>query len=258
MKIPRKAASAHWYHKDGTPCHEVTAKTTGLPRPTTVSDARKLGLIPSVTNILGVSAKPQLITWLQDNAIRAALATPRNPDEPEEQWLARIAAESDKIGENAASLGTLIHEQIETYNRECTFNGNPEIVKLVERYPQWFADNIETVIDCEAKVVGDGYAGRLDLYAMLKIGRRAVIDFKSQKLVGKPKPNFYRDWSMQLAAYGAAVKEPDDQWPVLMSVIIASDATVDPIVKVWDEPEKAFAAFECCKGLWSFNKDYWP
>ena len=38
MKIPRRAESAHWYHKDGTPCHEVTAKTTGLPRPTTVAD----------------------------------------------------------------------------------------------------------------------------------------------------------------------------------------------------------------------------
>ena len=42
MRINRKEKSSHWYHRDGTSCHEVIAKTTGLPRPTTVADARKL------------------------------------------------------------------------------------------------------------------------------------------------------------------------------------------------------------------------
>src|SRR5436190_23373532 len=43
----------------------------------TLRDARKLGLLPSVTNILGVITKPELTAWLQEQAVLAALTLPR-------------------------------------------------------------------------------------------------------------------------------------------------------------------------------------
>ena len=55
--------STHWYRRDGEPLHSVPS-VKGDPRPTTLRDARKLGLLPSVTNVLGVIAKPELTAWL--------------------------------------------------------------------------------------------------------------------------------------------------------------------------------------------------
>ncbi len=257
--ITRNPHASHWYTRDGAPMHEVLAKSSGLPRPTTVRDARKLNLIPSVTNVLGMKAKPALITWLQDNAIHAALNTPRKPGEPEEQWHSRIAEESDKIGSEAAAWGTLIHEQCEQFATGGAFMGTGEILDYVAGYEVWHRANIATTIDAEKIVVGDvGYSGRLDLHAMLTDGRRAVIDVKSQKLKNKPMANFYPEWVMQLAAYGDCLRECGDPLPLLISVIIPSDHPGPVQVKIWDNGEAALTAFYACLTLWCFDKNYWP
>lgn len=259
MKINRKAESSHWYHRDGTPCHEVIGSSTGLPRPATVRDARKLNLVPSVTNILNMKAKPALDVWRQDNAIRAALATPRNPDEPEDQWHSRIAEESERIGREAAEWGTLLHEQLEQYLTTGAFTATGEILDYVTPTAEWLKENVETTIAAEQCVVGEiGYAGRLDLHAMMKDGRRAIIDFKSQRLVGKKKPGFYKEWAMQLAAYADCLKDGDPIWPKLISVIIPADAPGKPFVKEWDNGMAALDAFHACFRLWCFDRGYTP
>ena len=60
--IVRASESQHWYDRNGTPAYSVIAKN-GVPRPTTLRDARKLNLVPSVTTILNVAAKPALEAW---------------------------------------------------------------------------------------------------------------------------------------------------------------------------------------------------
>ena len=257
--INRNAHSSHWYHRDGTPCHEVIGKSTGLPRPTNVTDARKLNLIPSVTNILSMKAKPALNVWLQDNAIMAAVNTPQKDGEPREVWLSRIAEESERIGKEAAEWGTLLHEQIEQFSTGGAFMGTGEILDYVAGYEQWHRDYVETVISAEQSIVNDlGYAGRLDLHVMLKDGRRAVIDAKSQKLNGKPKANFYIEWAMQLSAYGDCLREPSEPLPILMSVVIPSDKPGRVQVKEWDNGPVALDAFHACFKLWCFEKGYYP
>ena len=64
--------SGHWYAADGSPAYRITGKN-GKERNTTVADARKLNLVPSVSGIIGVAAKPALTVWLQEQAILAAL-----------------------------------------------------------------------------------------------------------------------------------------------------------------------------------------
>lgn len=257
--IKRAERDSHWYYRDGRSCHTVIGKSTGLPRPTNVTDARKLGLVPSVTNILAMKAKPALNVWLQDNAILSALSTPQKPGEPEEQWHSRIAEESDRIGREAAEWGTALHEQIEQFCTGGAFMGTGEILEYVAGYEAWHREDIDQVISAEQSVVHEmGYAGRLDLYAMLKNGRRAVIDMKSQKLKGKAAGNFYLEWSMQLAAYGDCLREPGEPLPLLISVIIPSDKPGPVQVKIWDNGEAALKAFHHCFGLWCFEKGYNP
>ena len=57
--IARAGEQTHWYDQKGAPAYTVKAKD-GSDRPTTLRDARKMNLAPSVTTILKVAAKPAL------------------------------------------------------------------------------------------------------------------------------------------------------------------------------------------------------
>lgn len=87
--------NAHWYKRDGEPLHSVLSGR-GEPRPTTLRDARKLGLLPSVTNILGVINKPELVEWKMTQAVLAALTLPRLEGEGEDAFARRVV--DDEIG----------------------------------------------------------------------------------------------------------------------------------------------------------------
>src|SRR6266704_951400 len=93
--------STHWYGRDGVPMHTVPASSNGQPRPTNLRDARKLGLLPSVTNILGVIAKPELTAWLQEQAVMAALTLPRIAGETEDAFAKRVVADSQTTRDGA-------------------------------------------------------------------------------------------------------------------------------------------------------------
>ncbi len=67
--------SGHWYAADGSPAYRIIGKN-GKERNTTVKDARERNLVPSVTTVLGLVAKPGLNTWLQQQVLLAALTLP--------------------------------------------------------------------------------------------------------------------------------------------------------------------------------------
>ena len=71
-----QSESGHWYDKNGNPAYEIIG-ANGKQRNTTLRDAKKLGLLPSVTTVIGAVAKPGLNRWLQEQAILAALTLPR-------------------------------------------------------------------------------------------------------------------------------------------------------------------------------------
>jgi len=86
--------SGHWYQKDGTPAYTQTVKSgkrKGQDRGTNIGDAKKLGLLPSVTMINNILAKPGLENWKIDQAILSALTSPD-----------RAAYESGEIPEKVA------------------------------------------------------------------------------------------------------------------------------------------------------------
>ena len=61
-KPPEQAETGHWYDRAGKPCYQQTT-AKGALRGTDLRDARKQGLVPSVTTVLSVLAKPALETW---------------------------------------------------------------------------------------------------------------------------------------------------------------------------------------------------
>ena len=100
--------TGHWYARDGSPAYY---ETNG--RGTTLRDARKLNLLPSVTTVLGVLAKPALTSWLVRQGILAALTGTRQPDEADDAYIARVTADSKAQAKAAADEGSRIHDACE-------------------------------------------------------------------------------------------------------------------------------------------------
>jgi len=129
--IARSAESVHWYKQDGGPQYTVKAKD-GSDRPTTLRDARKLNLVPSVTTILKIAAKPGLEAWKQEQMLLAALTLPRNAGETEKDLIARIVADSKETAKRAAERGTRVHESIEAWFEGVRPVDHEEIAKSFE------------------------------------------------------------------------------------------------------------------------------
>src|SRR2546430_6066581 len=110
--LPSEAC--HWYTKQGAPCYEVTAQN-GTMRPTTLADARKLDLVPSVTTIINSAAKPGLQQWKLQQMLLAALTLPRLGSESIEDFSQRVILDSEEEGKKAMNRGTELHAAIERF-----------------------------------------------------------------------------------------------------------------------------------------------
>src|SRR3982750_1919915 len=101
MKLIEREPASHWYLPDGTPFYEVEKKDGSGKRPATLADARKAGALPSVTNVLGVLAKPGLDAWRIEQGIVAALTLPRRADEPLDAFAHRVVGDMGEQVEKA-------------------------------------------------------------------------------------------------------------------------------------------------------------
>lgn len=184
--------AGHWYAKDGTPAYTIVGKN-GVERPTTLRDAKKLGLVPSVTGIIRCAAALGLENWKQDQAILAALTCPRIEGESDADLLARIKKDAQEQAKKAAERGTQIHAWIES-----GFKG--DMHPDGARYFKSALATIET--ECgdqwwktEKSFATPRYGGKVDLQ-----NDTILIDFKTtEKDITTVKT--WDEHAMQLAAY---------------------------------------------------------
>ena len=104
----------HWYDKDGNPKHWVESKN-GTKRGTTLRDARKLNLVPSVTSVLDIMAKPGLDRWKINKTIEASMSLHRGDFEDDDSLSKRILYESKREVEEASKRGIRIHDLLESF-----------------------------------------------------------------------------------------------------------------------------------------------
>ena len=184
--------SGHFYRRDGTPAYSYINKK-GQEKPTTLREARKENLVPSVTTILSCAAKPGLDNWKIDQAILAALTCPRIDDEPEADYLLRIKLDAREQAKKAAERGTLIHAWVQQ-----GFEGKVLPDEGIKYYASAFRRLDEHCGPvnwiCEKSFVVDGYGGKVDLFF------NDVIDVKtSSKDLATIKT--WDEHALQLAAY---------------------------------------------------------
>lgn len=202
-KEPRASESNHWYTRDGVPMYTVEAAKGGQ-RNTTLRDARKLNLVPSVTTILNVAAKPGLTQWLQKQVLLAALTLPRMRDEPEDEFIARIIDDSKEQGRAAADAGTEIHASIQGF-----YEGQP-----VTRHQEHITGCTRAISDVfglhgwiSERAFGHelGFGGKVDLHSPQGV----VIDIKTKEFTDPAKVDAYDEHLMQLAAYRVGLGMPE-------------------------------------------------
>ena len=61
---------------------------------------------------------------------------PRQPDEPEADWLARVMQDSKATGREAAERGTAIHAVIEAYFDQVYMPEKPPYLDAIDVCPQ--------------------------------------------------------------------------------------------------------------------------
>lgn len=188
------AESTHWYARDGSPCYTVKAKD-GSDRPTTLRDARKLNLVPSVTSIIRCAAAPGLEVWKQNQVLMAALTLSRRHGESEEMYIARIVQDSKEQARKAADRGTAIHAAIQGH-----YEGEPPS----EEYWEHVRGAVAAVDgwmkgpwDAEKSFASAlGFGGKVDLSSPW-----AVADFKTKEFDSETDLKTWDEHAMQLAAY---------------------------------------------------------
>jgi hypothetical protein len=249
----RPESGGHWYRPDGTPCHTVIGKN-GVERNTTLADAKKLGLFPSVTTILKMWPKDNLNEWRIEQAVLAAVTLPRLENEPLDAFVGRACADAGRQLEEARVFGNLFHDAVHRYHTTGEVVTG-RVGPWLNEYIAWAKENIVRVDFSERVLVGPGYAGTCDLKALMADGHTAIIDFKTQRIREDKKPNFYDTWAMQLAAYDAC--SPADQ---LVSVVINAEKPEPPRVRIWPESEarEAWTLFRGCFEFWKLVKNYNP
>lgn len=188
----------HWYGRDGTPRYEVLA-ASGLPRATTLSDARKHGYVPSVTTVLSVLAKPALETWKVKQGILAALTLARLPDESDDAYLARVLADSQQQAKDAADEGTRIHNACEAYwqGQHYPHTYQPHVDAVCEELARIFPGITDWVAEVSF-AAPDGYGGKVDLHSP---STGIVVDYKGKDGDFSDGKRLAYDQHYQLAAY---------------------------------------------------------
>jgi hypothetical protein len=233
--------STHWYDQEGKPAYTIIGKN-GKERNTTVADARKLGLVPSVTTILGVAAKPGLNTWLQQQVLYAALTLPRMEDEPEEDWLIRVMSDAKSTGRNAADRGTRMHGVLECFYRSTEPSIWPiYVIETDNAVRSHFGEQNWIAETSAASKLG--YGGKVDLWS--KDSEGIVIDFKTKEGT-LDKVAAYHEHEMQLAAYRHLLGVPNAR----CANVFLNDRGDVKIIE--HDQEDLADAYECFKCLLKF------
>ena len=246
--------AGHWYTETGEPAYTVPKAKGDGDRPTTITDARRLGLYPSFSTISKEAYKYNLEVWKIDQAIMAALTLPRNPGELEADWIKRVKFDARETGQKAADKGTAIHTAIE------------QVLLRQPVDPVWKA-HAEEGLKAAAILVGHqtwaaeksycdpelGYGGRVDLYSEGDIP--ALVDFKSKDFTDPHKVGLYDEHLMQLAAGRRGLRLPENTRCAIVFV-----SRLQPLSCLLEiskaEEKKGWEMFRNLLAYWQAKNDY--
>ena len=238
----------HWYQRDGTPCYTVKAKD-GSDRPTTLRDARKLELVPSVTTVTRIIAKPALTNWLIGQGVWQALTLTRLADETDDAFIRRAVEMHAETGRLAAERGASLHGALERGDTTGEWAAHVANVRAA-----LLAVGVDVTTGKAEHSFSHphGYGGKVDAH-----GDGWILDYKSKDAIGDKTARelAYPEHAQQLAAYrvGLGLTDTTRAFSVFVG---ASDAKV--VIHEWAASDLAHGAevFFAVLDVWKLVNKY--
>ena len=250
----RTSEAGHWYAKDGTPAYTLIGKN-GKERNTTLRDARKLGLAPSVTAIIKQLAAPQLERWKQNQIMMAALTLPPIEGESLKDFESRVWADSNEQSIVARDRGTEIHGYIESHFKDSstdTSEAKPYIEAVEKALYVGFGKQKWNAEKSFCSPLGFG--GKIDLHSL-----DAIVDYKTKDLIkmDMKKSMTYDENILQLSAYRRGLNNPQAK---IANLYIGRELQDDgtALVKLEIHDSDYWDRFECLLKFWQLTKGYSP
>ncbi len=247
----------HFYDTTGLPCYTVPNISKGGERNTTVTDARKLGLVPSVTELFNLLAKDGIIRWQEDHMLSATWEMMFEDHKDFDDYKRNIRTKVKDRTDVAPRIGSEIHNELEQWYKA---GGNTPP-----------GDRIQHAVFAVREQVGKsdyvaeetfyhplGFGGTVDLHCK---NINIVLDFKTKdtkkintikKVKSIPE---YEEYLMQLAAYrhGLGIESAS-----CYNLFISRE---DPsIVKCFkhdeEELQRAWEMFKCLLRFWQLSNKF--
>jgi len=236
----------HWYDRQGNPRYTVRG-ANGKERNTTLRDARKYDLVPSVTTVLNVAAKPGLEAWKQQQLLLAALTLPKLNDESIDAYAERVLEDSKKQAQEARDLGTEIHAKV-----QGAFEGGPEndysiSVKSLLRHAYGEQDWVSEASFAHPQ----GFGGKVDLHC-----KAAVVDIKTKAFGPGDDPQGYDEHLMQLSAYRLGLILPAARCANLF-VSTTHPNLVSLFEWTPEDADRGWEMFEALLRFWQVKNNHW-
>lgn len=243
--------AGHWYSRDGSPRYTIMGKN-GKERNTTLRDARTENLVPSVTTVLNVAAKPALTAWLQGQVLLASLTLPKLDNEPETDYIKRIIQDSKQQGRDAADKGTDIHAAVQSFYEGKEF---PRHQTHVSACHKALTDHFGTQAwVSERSFCHDlGFGGKCDLFAAG--GDGIVADVKTKDFDIDTKIDAYDEHLMQLSAYRVGLGIPKAR---CANIFLSRTVPGVVLIKEWtqEDLDRGWAMFCALLNFWQLKNKH--
>jgi hypothetical protein len=158
-------------------------------------------ILPSVTRVLSIIAKPKVSAWAMDLMAQHILDNYSPGMSLEDMALLAQEARGMHLEESrkATGTGSEVHDWIEAFLQGVPrgLPVNPSSVKAVQAFLNWWKEEKREVLLSEEIVAHPGllYAGKVDLL----LADKTLVDFKTSKAL-------YPEYELQLGGYALALE----------------------------------------------------
>jgi hypothetical protein len=257
--VPFAAEGGHWYDKRGEPMYMVMGRD-GVMRPTTLRDARKLNLFPSVTTIMRCADAPALNRWKQQQLLLSTLTLPRVEGEDLQAFASRVIDDADEQAKQARDTGTIIHDAIEKVlcDEECEPGYEKHVSGAIKALNDWCG--LDGILAEKSFAHPLGFGGKCDAHKLPSdylAEEGWVSDYKSKDFDESKLPKLYENHSMQLAAYREGFGMPRARCAIIFVSTKVPGLThlveVEPT-----ELDRGWEMFSTLVRFWQIKNQYVP
>lgn len=265
---------AHYYDRvtgqliDRVPYKDPKRKSE--TKATSLTEARAMLLLPSVTTVQDILDKPGIRRYRMEQMAEAVCNDPWDGQEPWAKYLDRMILKADEKAERAAEFGTEIHHVVADIlrGREVHPASHGLLATPIGKFVKDWMDAHDFVCEVpEHTFINErlGFAGTADWVGTFS-GRPIILDIKSQEWeeTDRDRPYFYEEYPVQLAGYAIGLGMTErERWSLIVN---RNHGVADPVVKNWSKPTEKIpdpnshyeevwtSLFE----HWKRTKRYWP